>query len=197
MARLLLFYAVLKPFVFAVLGLKVRRDHPLPRAGPAILVANHNSHLDTFVLMSLFPYRLAKTIRPVANPEYFLKNRLVAWFVLNIVGIIPANRGLLDGVDAALAAAEIVLLFPEGTRGEPEHLAPLQCGIAHVAKSHPEVPVTPVFIRGTGKVLPRGDPILVPLLCSVNVGESIFWCGDKAQFMRDLERRFHELGCRR
>jgi 1-acyl-sn-glycerol-3-phosphate acyltransferase len=197
MARLLFFYGVVKPFVFAVLGLKVQREHLLPRAGPAILVANHNSHLDTFVLLSLFPYRLAKKIRPIANPEYFLKNRVLAWFVLNIVGIIPANRAMLDGVHAALAAGEIVLLFPEGTRGEPEHLAPFQCGIAHIAKSHPEVPITPVFIRGTGMALPRGDPILVPFLCDAQVAEPLLWSGDKAQFMGKLERRFHELGCRR
>jgi len=197
MARLLLFYVVLKPFVHGVLGLNVGRKDLLPRAGPAILVANHNSHLDTLVLLSLFPYRLAKNIRPVASAEYFLSNRFLAWFVLRLLRIIPANRAMLDGVHAALASGEIVLLFPEGTRGEPEQLAPLQCGIAHIAKSHPDVPITPVFIRGTGKALPRGDPVLVPFLCSVQLGEAMLWCGDKVQFMRNLERGFHELGCRR
>jgi 1-acyl-sn-glycerol-3-phosphate acyltransferase len=200
LGRFLFFFAVVKPLVLVVLGLNVRRAHLLPRTGPAILVANHNSHLDTVVLLSLFPYHLAMKVRPVAAADYFLRNRVLAWFALHIMRIIPVDRTvrscaaeMMHGVSAALEAGEIVLLFPEGTRGEPEHLGQFQSGVAHMVKPHPEVPVIPVFVHGAGKALPRGEAVLVPFFCDVLVGEPLFWCGDRAKFMGKLEQRFDEL----
>jgi 1-acyl-sn-glycerol-3-phosphate acyltransferase len=201
LCRFLFFFMVVKPLALVVLGLNVRRGNLLPRAGPAILVANHNSHLDTIVLLSLFPYRVATKVRPVAAADYFLrKNRILAWFALHVVRIIPVDRTLraatvemLHGVSVALAAGEIVLLYPEGTRGEPEHLGQFRSGIAHIAKPHPEVPVIPVFVHGAGKALPRGESILVPFFCDIFVGTPLFWCGDRSEFMERLEHRFHEL----
>ena len=75
-----------------VLGLNVRRQRLLPCAGPAIVVANHNSHLDALALMTLFGMRRLSLVRPVAAADYFLKNRLLAWFAIRIIGIIPLQR---------------------------------------------------------------------------------------------------------
>ena len=88
-----IFYAVIvRTVVLLVLGLNVRNKENLPSKGPAILIANHNSHLDTMVLMSLLPLQLLPNIQPVAAMDYFLKNRLIAWFALEIVGILPLKR---------------------------------------------------------------------------------------------------------
>ena len=200
LCRFLFFFALVKPLSLVVLGLNVRRGNLLPRAGPAILVANHNSHLDTAVLLSLFPYRLARKIRPLAAADYFLRNRFLAWFALRVLRIIPVDRAVRSGMGAtllavagALSAGEIVLVFPEGTRGEPELLGQLRAGIAHIAKPHPDVPVIPIFVHGTGKALPRGEAMLVPFFCDIFVGEPLFWRGDRTDFMATLDRRFHEL----
>src|SRR5262249_9764181 len=109
--RHLFFLLVVRPFALFLLGVNVRHGDRLPSAGPALVVANHNSHLDTLVLMTLFPQRLLDRLRPVAASDYFLKQRALAWFALGIIGIIPLAREVragrgdpLAGCNAALAA---------------------------------------------------------------------------------------------
>jgi 1-acyl-sn-glycerol-3-phosphate acyltransferase len=172
----------------------------LPKKGPAILVANHNSHLDTLVMMTLFPLRMQNRIRPVAAADYFLKNRWMAWFSLNIMHIIPLqrkggkkNRDLFQGIYTALDQGDLVILYPEGSRGEPERLQRYKSGIYHLARKRPDVPIHPIFMHGLGKALPKGDPILVPFFCDVFVGEPFRWQEDKQAFMEELNLRMAEL----
>ena len=86
------FYIIVRSLVLFLLGLNSRYLEKLPRKGPAIIVANHNSHLDTMILMSLFKYRQLDYVRPVAAMDYFLRNKLLAWFATRIIGILPIAR---------------------------------------------------------------------------------------------------------
>ena len=122
--RYLFFLIVVRPIVLVVLGLNVRRRQLLPETGPAIIVANHNSHLDTLVLMTLFGMRRLRLLRPVAAADYFLRSRLMAWFSTRIIGILPLQRKMegvrldpLAGISEALESGHIIILFPEGSRG--------------------------------------------------------------------------------
>jgi 1-acyl-sn-glycerol-3-phosphate acyltransferase len=194
------YICIIRPLVLLALGVNIRNRQGLTAAAPAIIVANHNSHLDTMVLASLFPLKMLKKIRPVAAEDYFLRNRWLAWFALNIIRIIPLQRqgrntkdDPLAGCSKAIEAGDILLLFPEGTRGEPERLAAFKSGVAHLANRHPEVPVIPVFMQGLGKALPRGECLLVPVVCDVIVGEPIFWPGSRQEFMDRLEGRLQDL----
>jgi 1-acyl-sn-glycerol-3-phosphate acyltransferase len=198
--RYLFFLLVVRPLVLVVLGINLRHRARLPAEGPAIVVANHNSHLDTLVLMTLFPQRLLPRLRPVAAADYFLTRRGLAWFATRIIGIIPLARKVaagggdpLAGCGAALGRGEILILFPEGSRGEPEQLAAFKTGVAHLARRHPETPVVPVFLHGLGKALPRGETLLVPFFCDVFVGEALTWSGDRQGFMASLEAAVEAL----
>jgi 1-acyl-sn-glycerol-3-phosphate acyltransferase len=197
---LLFFLLIVKPLVLIILGLNIRRKALLPKQGPAVIVANHNSHLDTLVLMSLFPLRMLAKLHPVAAMDYFMKNRWLAWFALNIIGIIPLRRSVkashddpLAEVVAALDNDDILILFPEGSRGEPERVGRFKTGIAHVAQRRPEVPIVPVFLHGLGMALPKGDFVLVPFFCDVFIGEAIYWQGERKAFMKELTEKMSRL----
>jgi 1-acyl-sn-glycerol-3-phosphate acyltransferase len=204
----IVFFTIAKIAILLFLGLHIERKDRLPANGPAILVANHNSHLDTFVLMTLFPLSQVNRIRPVASRAYFLEqNRWLAWFSSTVVDIIPVDCGLSHGAfckrsqthrdfltncTAALAQKQILILYPEGSRGQPEHLGDFRSGIAHLAKMNPEVPVVPIFLHGLGKALPKGEKIFVPFLCSVSIGAAQFWCGHKQVFLQTLKHTLQD-----
>lgn len=216
--RWLFFWLVVRPVVLVGLGLNVRHRERLPAAGPAIVVANHNSHLDTMVLMTLLPSHLLPRVHPVAAADYFLRHRLLAWFALRIVGIIPIERrpaappataeppppgepptpgaprpDVLAAVAAGLERGDVVILFPEGSRGEPERLADFKSGVARLVERFPAVPVIPIFLHGLGKALPRGKSLPVPFFCDVFVGEPVPWRGDRKAYVEELRRRMQDL----
>jgi 1-acyl-sn-glycerol-3-phosphate acyltransferase len=197
--RLVFFALIARPIALIVLGLNLRHRERLPLNGPAIIAANHNSHLDTLVLLSLFPLRLLPKLRPVAAADYFTVNPLLAWFSLNVIGILPIKREAKGGADPlkpcemALERGEILVLFPEGSRGEPEVMGRFKRGIAVLAARRPDVPVTPIFLHGLGKALPKDDPILVPFFCDVFVGEALRGSPEQTEFMTELTTRMQAL----
>lgn len=192
--KLLFFALIVRPLVFLVMGLVIHRRERLPQHGPCILAANHNSHLDTMVLMSLFPLRMLPRVRPVAAADYFLRNRWIAWFALRVIGIVPIARGggagresLFDGCRAALAQGDILILFPEGTRGEPEKMGALKKGIHYLAAGAGSVSVVPVFMHGLGKALPKGEALLVPFNVEVAIGEPLQMDSDATTSVERLQ----------
>ncbi|MCM1983690.1 lysophospholipid acyltransferase family protein [Lyngbya confervoides] len=194
----LFFLLVVRPVVLLALGLRVQNRDGLPAQGPAILIANHNSHLDTWVLMTLFPIWTLPHLRPVAAADYFFRNSLWTWFFQTIFNVIAierrgSSRQLFKACGSALAQGDILILYPEGSRGLPEQKRPFQTGIAHLSQKHPQVPVIPIFLHGLGKALPKGEALLVPFFCDVVVGSPLYWTGQKSSFMDQLENAFTKI----
>ncbi|WP_159875853.1 MULTISPECIES: lysophospholipid acyltransferase family protein [Aquitalea] len=198
--RILFVMLLARPVVRLWLGMTVRHQERLPTAGPAIVIANHNSHLDILALYSLFPLGLIPRVRPAAAADYFLKNRWMAWFATNVVGIIPVVRGgvgagrdPLAGCRQALEAGEILVLFPEGTRGEPEALSEIKSGIWYLLRDFPDIPVAPVYLHGLGRAMGRGQWLPVPFFVDVAIGRSLCWQENKDSFRAHIRDTFLQL----
>ncbi|WP_343645285.1 lysophospholipid acyltransferase family protein [Enterobacter sp.] len=186
------------PVVWIWLGVRVSGRNKLPAQGPAIIVANHNSHLDVLTLFTLFPLSTLVNVQPVAAADYFLRNKAVGWFAMKVIGIIPVYRGAhqanpLQACVDALAAGKIVIIFPEGTRGEPGKFSEIKSGIWHLSQQCPEVPIIPVYMHGLDRSMGKGQKIPVPFFIDIFIDEPLFYDADKVRFKQSLLARFVSL----
>jgi 1-acyl-sn-glycerol-3-phosphate acyltransferase len=132
---------------------RVEGLHYLPREGPAILMINHVALLDPIVVVGCVP----RHIVPVAKAEGFRNPVFAA--LMRIWQVIPISRGEVDRkalrrILRVLAAGEIVLLAPEGTRHAALHEA--RPGVAYLAYKSC-APIVPIGLEGT-----QGFPTLSP-----------------------------------
>jgi 1-acyl-sn-glycerol-3-phosphate acyltransferase len=127
----------------------------VPKTGPALLLINHISFVDPFVVLHLLP----RNIVPLAKIEVY--SYPVVGIFPRIYGVIPVRREEVDRravqqVLEVLRAGEIVLIAPEGTRSP--QLSQGKDGIAYLA-GRSGVPIVPVAIDGTeGFPTLRGTP---------------------------------------
>lgn len=178
--RLAFFYAFQLGFVRPMLkwywGAHYRRRASVPK-GPCIVVANHNSHLDAPLLMTMFPIRRIAHTHPVAAADYFGKTawrRTIVMIGMNAMGIertAGPGRDVLQPTIEALTAGESLIFFPEGSRGEPGVVGAFKPGIGKIVKSVPGVLVLPVFLAGAERSLPRGVSVPLPLGIDVTIGK--------------------------
>jgi 1-acyl-sn-glycerol-3-phosphate acyltransferase len=129
----------------------------LPRTGPAILVANHQSYFDSFAIVGLTWLLLGRRVWVPTKVKAFqgwprgLLHR--AW------GCIPIDQGQPDEAYEAIAhlldRGEVVLLFPEGKRSESDEMLPFRFGAFNLAARR-GVPIVPVGLRDSARVIPKG-----------------------------------------
>jgi len=200
LVRAAFFALIVRPVLLVVIGLNVRHRERLPRTGPAILAANHNSHFDTLALMALFPLAVLDNVRAVAAADHFGKANLTGWIARNLIGILPIERqdvsrhaDPLAGIVEALDEGRILILYPEGSRGDPERRQAYKKGIARLAERCPYVPIIPVFLQGFGKVLPRGAFLPVPFYCDVVIGKPMAGAKSRKETMVSLEEAVSAL----
>ena len=165
-------------FTRLVTGAHARWVGCAPRAVPRIYFGNHSSHADFALIWASLPAELRKRTRPVAGADYWDKGalrRFVIHEVLRGVVIDRARTGNApDPVDLmadCLAAGDSLILFPEGTRNTTDEvLLPFRSGLFRLASRRPDVEVVPVWMENLGRLLPKGEFIPVPLLCSITFG---------------------------
>lgn len=146
-------------------SLRITGRHHLPKSGPALLVANHQSFLDPIAIGLGSPRHLTYLAR-----QNLFRIPIFGDY-LRIVNTIPIDRDGMgkDGLMAILDqlnAGEPVLIFPEGTRTTDGKLQPLRPGISLLIK-RTQAPVVPIGIAGAhrawpkGCVLPRPSPLFL------------------------------------
>jgi 1-acyl-sn-glycerol-3-phosphate acyltransferase len=176
-----LYSLLMRNFLKIIVGVKFRNAEVLKDNQQFILVANHNSHLDTMALLSALPASKRKNTHPIAAGDYFGKSKMKAFVTCLFTNaiLIPRSRPVDgNGPDPvqlmfdALDQGKSLILFPEGSRGEPEKMQKFKKGIAYLLEKYPHIPYIPVYMKGLGKSLPKGDGLLVPFNSQVIFGQA-------------------------
>jgi 1-acyl-sn-glycerol-3-phosphate acyltransferase len=137
-------------------GIQAINPENVPSSGGVIIAPIHLSHLDPPALACTMRHR---RLLAMAKEELW-KNKAFGWLIAQI-GAHPVKRGEGDTESIRwcleqLSAGHALLVFPEGTRGDGTHLLSMARGVAMLAKKS-DVPVVPVGIVGTHRILPHGS----------------------------------------
>jgi 1-acyl-sn-glycerol-3-phosphate acyltransferase len=152
-----------------------------PAPGARVYFANHASHGDFVLIWTVLPPRLRRLTRPVAAAEYWEKDGLRRFLGRRVFDAVliardraARTRDPIDQMIEALDGDASLILFPEGTRnttGEP--LLPFRAGLYNLARARPDVELIPTWIDNLNRVMPKGEFLPVPLLCTVTFGEPL------------------------
>ena len=142
-------WVLFMPVVRLVFRPRISGEHHIPDIGPAILVSNHISYGDTFVLPSMIRRRVTFPAKAELFAGSSLGGRIVSWF-LHHVGQLPMDRTggrasatSMDPVLEVLRHGHILGIYPEGTRSPDGRLYKGKTGVARLVLAA-RVPVVPV-----------------------------------------------------
>ncbi len=173
-----------------------------PKAEQRIYFANHQSHADLVMIWAALPAELRVMTRPIAAKDYWTTTPFRQWITTAVFNAIyvdrgrnrPQPRGAAAGstpdAQGRLAGAELegdpleplvealehgdsIILFPEGTRGNAEEPQPFKAGLYNLAQKFPHVVLVPAWIDNIQRVMPKGEVVPVPILCSVTFGAPV------------------------
>ena len=151
-----------------------------PEQRARIYFANHTSNLDFVLLWSSLPTPCRRQTRPVAAHDYWTGSKLRRWLAESVFRAVLIERhnvtrdnNPLEPMLTALRGGDSLIIFPEGTRNPSGELGPFRPGLHHLARAMPEAELVPVFIENLNRVLPKGEVLPVPILCSVHFGTPV------------------------
>jgi 1-acyl-sn-glycerol-3-phosphate acyltransferase len=164
-----------------------------PMAEQRIYFANHQSHLDWVLIWAALPHELRARTRPIAARDYWTRSPFRQWLTSEVFHAVYVDRSRAQNPDqdpleplvAALQAGDSLVIFPEGTRsagGEPKAF---KSGLYHLAEQFPGVRLVPAWIDNVQRVMPKGEVVPVPVLCTVTFGAPLELAPgeDKRQFL--------------
>lgn len=168
-----------------------------------VFFANHSSNGDFVLIWTVLPAPIRRQTRPVAALDYWLSSPLRAFIGREVFNAVLIDRrpearteNPVDQMVTALDQGASLILFPEGKRNSAdEPLLPFKTGLYHLARARPEVDLVPVWIANLNKVMPKGEVIPVPLICTVTFGAPLNLTPDetKDDFLARASRALLEL----
>ena len=147
-----------------------------PKAEQLIYFANHQSHLDWVLIWAALPGDLRAGTRPIAARDYWTTGRFKHWITREVFNAVYVTRQRTDDEDPldplaeALANGDSLVIFPEGTRNSKGEPQPFKSGLYHLAERFPGVQLIPAWIDNVQRVMPKGEVVPVPILCTVTFG---------------------------
>ncbi|MBH9552373.1 lysophospholipid acyltransferase family protein [Inhella gelatinilytica] len=148
-----------------------------PSSEQRIYIANHQSHFDLVLIWAALPSELRPRVRAIAARDYWTKSRFKTWLTTDVFNTVYVSRTRsnpdedpLEPLIEALHAGDSLLIFPEGTRSALGEPLPFKSGIYHLAEQFPEVKIIPTWIDNVQRVMPKGEVVPVPILCTVTFG---------------------------
>ncbi|MDL2215249.1 1-acyl-sn-glycerol-3-phosphate acyltransferase [Dysgonomonas sp. OttesenSCG-928-M03] len=173
-----LYKGFLQWFLKIIVGVGFGDNRFLKQEEQFIIIANHNSHLDTLSLMASLPGSILWKVKPVAAEDYFGKTKTRAAFSNYFINTLLIRRKMsrepggnpIDKMLEALDEGYSLILFPEGTRSTTDHMEKMKPGIARVLAARPHIKYVPVYLTGMRESLPKGEMLVLPYKSSVNYG---------------------------
>ncbi len=168
-------WVVFVPVVRVVLRPTIEGEEHVPDAGPAILVSNHISAGDTFMLPAMIRRRVTFPAKAELFNSRSVSGRIVGWF-LRQVGQLPMDRSggrasatSMDGVLSVLRRGDLLGIYPEGTRSPDGRLYKGKTGVARLVLQA-GVPVIPVGMVDSQLVPARLTPTPVVRHPQIRIG---------------------------
>ncbi len=150
-----------------------------PKAEQRSYFANHQSHADLVLMWAALPKELRSITRPIAAKDYWTASNFKRWITTEVFNAVYVERERKGDEDPlaplihALESGDSLILFPEGTRGHEEDPQPFKSGLYNLALRFPDVVLVPAWIHNVQRVIPKGEVVPVPVLCSVTFGEPV------------------------
>ena len=164
-----------------------------PIARQRVYFANHTSNADFVLLWTVLPAALRARTRPVAAADYWLRSKIRAFAGRDVFRAVLIDRNPeTRAADPVALMAEAIdqgaslILFPEGKRNMgPDRLLPFKTGLYHLARARPEIDLVPTWLENLNHVMPKGEVVPIPLICSVSFGTPLHLAPgeDKAAFL--------------
>lgn len=162
---------------------KVEGIENLPKKRAFIIAANHTSYYDALLLHSIIIPKINRKIRALVNSLYW-KPFITRWF-LDWGECIPVyvghekdakakNESTFQEAISYLKKGGIIQIFPEGARSHDGKLQKAYTGVARLALTA-KVPVLPVGIIGSNRVLPKGKSFPRFARCEVKIGNLTYF----------------------